>query len=394
MGQAVQGASRGIDDISSKIEGLAQQSKQVENVFHKEYNPFVTNLNKGLSPLVIIANAINLSRALDSFKSDDPIEVANLTAAITGSVAALLYGIDSFRAKSSTVLIVADMKVEQVALSRFFQHLTLDLGMKVFGGIAATADAATQALKGYKAEKEDNNEARDAYYLSAALLFGGVLALAASPILILIGIVSVIGGMYTLAMADGLVWDDIDKWLNACVWRDARVIPGNYPYGENWNLEYSDFVRFYFNPKVANVDWKSNVQLEQNVLGMSHLSGMTQELSFEVYLPVIVNTNMRFGYSFRKDYSKQAISSLTQSMSRSRGEIKTIEYKIELKSARVLKFTILKIPNSLDIIDFSLEWKLLFNNKEYGLLSFFSLDRSIFINESKAIKTIYLKERK
>jgi len=128
---------------------------------------------------------------------------------------------------------------------------------------------------------------------------------------------------------------------------------------------------------------------------MSHFSGMTQELSFEIYLPVMVNTDMRFGYSFRKDHStQQAISTLTQSMSRSRGEIKTIEYEIELKSPRILKFTILKIPNSLDIIDFSLEWRLLFNHKAYGLLSFFSLDKSIILNKSKVMKTIHLKERK
>jgi len=341
MEDAVKSASQNVDNISDSIDDISQQSKDVESVFHKKYNPFVTKLSRGLSSLVILANAVNLSHAIDSFDSDDPIEKANMTAAITGTVAALFYVIDSFKTKTSTVQIIADMRVEPKVAHRFLKHFTRELGMRVFGVFAAVADATTQYLKGKKADKEDNREARDAYYLSAFLLgVGGVLTLFSSPILVVLGALALIGGMFALARADELVWDELDKWLNACVWRkrgaDARVIPDNRPYGADLGSEYKGFVGAYYRPTVT-LSWEK-VTVGHPEYGSLGVTESSKVIRITIVLPYI-NYKVSWGYKRSVDekifavcdhlfYPKDNNFSLTIDNSRDPYSYKPINFSI------------------------------------------------------------------
>jgi len=384
-------------DSSMKSAEYAQEviSKNQQNIegLNKSYNPFVVGMNQTLSPLVVLANALNLSRAIHDFKckevdTDCVINSLNLGAAIFGTVSAFFYATEAYVERST---LVASQGLEvKVINSKVL--LGIKLGVKVFGAAAGVFDGFTQYGKSLKAEANDNEEASDAY-LAASLLLGVggvVIATASSPVWILISVGLLIRGMFELNRADGLRWDDADKWLNACVWGGERNIPNNKPYGEKWDKEYADFVAVYFNPMVDSADWKSDVKFDFNPFGGTSIKSMSKRLKFSIYFPLSIDEQMKFGFRFRKDYSTVTTPTLTETLKNQKGIVGTVEYEVKIEKNRV-HIVLKRIPNSLDIVDFLVEWRMPFLKESYILKSQFSLDSSWIIDESKPMKTKTIK---
>jgi hypothetical protein len=385
-------------DASMKSAEHAQDviSKSQQNIegLKKSYNPFVVGTNQTLSPLVVLANALNLSRAIHDFEckevdTDCVINSLNLTAAIFGTVSAFLYATETY-VERSTLVVSKGLGVKTIISSSTLKIIRNST--KVFGAVAAAFDAFTQYGKSVKATKNDNEEASDAY-LAASLLLGAggvVIAFASAPVWILISVGLLVGGMFQVSKADGLRWDDADKWLNACVWGGEREIPNNKLYGKNWDKEYADFVAVYFNPLVDSADWKSDVELDFNPFGETSIKSMSKRLEFTIYFPLSIDEQMKFGFHFRKDYSTVTTPTLTEALKSQKGLVGTVEYEVKIEGNRV-RMVLKGIPNSLDIVDFLVQWKMPFLKESYSLKSQFSLDSSWIIDESKPIKTKTIK---
>jgi len=361
-----------IDKIDDKIDKATGNLNKQEEVLKKEPKAFT--INKAMSPLLVVANLINLYNATVVFDGEDEdislyINQANFVAAFTGTVSALFYVKDSY-SKIQTEVIAGKIEVKVTFVKA---------AVRVFGAFAAVADAITQFLKAYNAITDNNYEAGVTYMVSGVLLgFGGLLLLSSMPIALFLGAVLLIGGMMTRFRAEGLEWDKLDRWLDASLfgkynipkniiyWQEKVFNPlylekrSQVPKETNHQKEYNDFIRFFFIPKF-DITWE----------GTAYLSNIDDRIiTMKVRFPSALKKNFYWGWNFTRFKSKPQLNKTLEA----KGKILLAPYssKVNEKGEFELRFEGVRYHFKNAV--FGVSWQLPFSNGSYTITSYYSID--------------------
>lgn len=362
-----------IDNIDDKISKATDILDKQEQVLKREPKAFT--INKAMSPLLVVANLINLYNATVVFDWEDDdtfsdINIANFIAAFTGTASVLFYAKDSY----------ATIKTE-VAGGKIAVKVTwAKIGVRFFGMFAAVMDGLTQFAKAKKAYENNNNDEAGAIYMVSGVLLGlgGLILLSSMPIALFLGAVLLIGGMMTLFRAEGLEWDKLDKWLDASLfgkynipkniiyWQEKVLNPlylekrGQVDKEANHQKEYNDFIRFFFILKF-DITWE----------GTAYLSNIDDRIiTMKVRFPSALKKNFHWGWNFTRFKSKPQLNKTVGD----KGKDLLAPYSSKVNENGEFELRFEEVRYNFKNAVFGVSWQLPFSNGSYTITSYYSID--------------------